>query len=64
MANEDSADPSALVNAGLQSVDEELLDLIDEIDAEGGAVNNAEDGSAVQANEPSDASSNEVEEPE
>jgi len=60
MANEDSADPSALVNAGLQSVDEELLDLIDEIDAEGGAVNNAEE---ADASEPSDASSSEVEEP-
>lgn len=42
MANEDSADPSALVNAGLQSVDDELLGLIDEVDAEGGAVNDAE----------------------
>jgi len=45
MANEDSADPSALVNTGLQSVDDELLDLIDEVDAEGSAVDNAENGS-------------------
>ena len=63
MANEDSADPSALVNAGLQSVDDELLDLIDEVDAEGGAVNDAEDGSSVQASESSDAPSSEIEEP-
>jgi len=63
MANEDSADPSALVNAGLQSVDDELLDLIEEVDAEGGAVNNAEDGPPSDASEPSDAPSSEVEEP-
>jgi len=63
MANEDSADPSALVNAGLQSVDDELLDLIDEVDAEGGAVNNAEDGPSEDVSEPSDALSSEVEEP-
>lgn len=61
MANEDSADPSALVNAGLQSVDDELLDLIDEVDAEGGAVDVAE--GPADASESSDAPSSEVEEP-
>ena len=46
MANEDSADPSALVNVGLQSVDDELLDLIDEVDAEGSVADNAEEADA------------------
>ncbi len=60
MAKEDSADPSALVNAGLQSVDDELLDLIEEVDAEGSAADNAEE---VDASASSDAPSSEVEEP-
>ncbi len=64
MAKEDSADPSALVNAGLQSVDDELLDLIEEVDAEGSAADNAENGSPSDASEPSDAPPSEVEEPE
>jgi hypothetical protein len=60
MAKEDSADPSALVNAGLQSVDDELLDLIEEVDAEGSAADNAEE---VDASASSDAPSSGVEEP-
>jgi len=45
---------------GMHSVDDELLALIEEVDAEGGAVNNAEE---AEASEPSDSSSSEVEEP-
>jgi len=48
---------------GMHSVDDELLALIEEVDAEGDAVNNAEDGSPSDANEPSDASSSAIEEP-
>lgn len=60
MAKEDSADPSALVNAGLQSVDDELLALIEEVDAESSAVDDAEEADASAS---SDAPSSGVEEP-